>query len=141
MKPHEFIDFSSNLAVQPTASPPKSRTVISRAYYGAFHLACELLIRFGKKPTDRHDAHEWLQRIPCEPARSAGLKLADLLQARKRADYRLADPQTDSQITARQYVLLAREIEALLQSCEAEPHRTAIAAEVKRRQQELTGDV
>lgn len=62
MKPNEFIDFAGNLAVQAATSAPKSRTVVSRAYYGAFHLAGEFLVRMGKAHTDRHDAlfdHRW----------------------------------------------------------------------------------
>lgn len=139
MKPTEFIDFAGNLAMQASTSAPKSRTVVSRAYYGAFHLAREFLVRMGKMPTDRHDAHEWLQQLSPEPARQAGFKLADLCSARKRADYRLADSRAERPDIARQYLVMAREIEVFLQQREAEPRTSIIAAEVQQRQRGLFG--
>jgi hypothetical protein len=42
-----FIVFASRLAVATASGPAGYRSAVSRAYYGAFHLARELLQEFG----------------------------------------------------------------------------------------------
>lgn len=43
----DFIQFAGKIAVLPSSDAAALRTAVSRAYYGAFHLAKELLRDLG----------------------------------------------------------------------------------------------
>jgi len=92
MDPREFIAFAGQITEQ---GRPAARSAVSRAYYGAFHLAIEVLHEFESGPSAAGVAHNFvsniLQNIGVETARVAGSLLANLRGDRVKADYRLED--------------------------------------------------
>jgi hypothetical protein len=94
MNPDDFLVLAKVLGS--CAGEAERRTAISRAYYGAFHLACELVRGCGVTlPNKTPDAHE---KIPwcLQQSQNAGLaatsaKLSSLRQMRNLADYDLAN--------------------------------------------------
>jgi uncharacterized protein (UPF0332 family) len=127
MKPFEFIDFAQHLAVQPATTPALLRSITSRAYYGAFHLAKALIANLGAPPTAKHDAHVWLLASHSEDAHQAGRLLADLNNARIKADYQLEDALAETINFARRSVERAVEVRILLQKCAALPPTEVLA--------------
>ena len=118
MMPFEFIDFAQRLAIQPASTPATLRTVTSRAYYGSFHLAKELLVRLGQPVTGKHDAHAWLVGSKCDEAHQAGRLLAELNNESIKADYDLADRLAETINIARRNVERATDLQNLLKKCE-----------------------
>lgn len=99
MKPAEFLDFATWLALQRTTTPPLLRSVISRAYYGSFHLAAEFIESVTHQTRAKHDAHIWLIDSAFVEAHEAG----------------------------RTCIELARDVQALLQVCAAASPNEVIA--------------
>ena len=125
----DYIDFAAKITV--TYSDAAScRSVISRAYYGEFHLARSLLARLGSQSPKNANAHVFLQRrlMNCghAPAVEAGQLLRDLYADRLNADYGLEKRQVESVGYARAGVVTARRIENLVQSCEQDDVRQQI---------------
>jgi len=118
MKPPEFIDFAQQLAVQAVSTPALLRTVTSRAYYGAFHLAKEFIRSLGLPVTAKHDTHIWLMGSQQQSAHEAGKLLADLNNARINADYKLEEATPELPAFARKSVERARAVQSLLLACE-----------------------
>ena len=127
MKPAEFLDFATWLAVQRTTTPPLLRSVISRAYYGAFHLSAEFIEGVTNQKRAKHDAHIWLIDSAFAEAHEAGRRLEKLNSARIKADYRLADAEPELPSVARTCIELARDVQALLQVCAAASRQDMIA--------------
>lgn len=127
MKPFEFIDFAQHLAIQPATTPASLRSITSRAYYGAFHLAKSLIANLGAPLTVKHDAHVWLLASHSEDAHRAGRLLADLNNARIKADYQLQDSLAETVSFARRSVERAVEVRTLLQKCEGLPPTEVLA--------------
>jgi hypothetical protein len=127
MKPFEFIDLAQHFAVQPAATPALLRSVTSRAYYGAFHLAKELISNLQQPKTSKHDAHVWLTDSKADEAHQAGRILADLNNARIKADYHLDDRSAEAINFARRNVERAVEVRLLLQKCGGLPNASVIA--------------
>src|SRR5437016_4248525 len=86
----DFVRLANRLA---SAGEVEWRTAVSRAYYGAFHLASALLASAECIVPDHPTAHAFVQRrlIECgqEDARRAGSLLRDLHSERRKADYKL----------------------------------------------------
>lgn len=131
MKPPEFIRFAEKLAVQPSPVPAALRSAASRAYYGAYHLTLEFIESLGFSPGYNHDLPRWLANCPLLAARKLGQKLADLQSNRVKADYRLAQLDTESPSFARQSVELATDFERLLKECQPADAPAEIAAHIK----------
>jgi hypothetical protein len=78
------------------------RSAISRAYYAAFHVGCDLLrsLGFTVPRADRAHAHVWLRLSNSghPDVIKAGADLNDLRGARNRADY---DARRDSSVNRR----------------------------------------
>lgn len=95
MDPREFI----SLAIRLSSSPRESdlRTAVSRAYYGAYHVACELLegcgIVLSSKEMYGAEVHRkvrfCLRESASHGAAKAGVKLGSLRDERNQADYDL----------------------------------------------------
>jgi hypothetical protein len=123
MKPDEFIDYAARLAVQPTVVPPQARTITSRAYYGAFHLAARFVANLTQISRSKHDAHVWLMASQHADAHEAGKLLAMLNSRRIKADYRLDESRPELPASARLSVEYARDVQRLLLRCaSALPH-------------------
>lgn len=121
MKPAEFVDFATWLAVQRTTTRPLIRSITSRAYYGAFHAAAEFIENLTHQKRAKHDAHIWLIDSAFADAREAGRRLEKLNSARIKADYRLDDQEPELPAVARTCIELARDVQTLLQACSAVP--------------------
>ncbi len=127
MSPDEFIDYAARLAVQPTAIPPQVRSITSRAYYGAYHLAARFIARLTGVARGKHDAHVWLTASRFADAFEAGRLLATLNTNRIRADYRLEDPSAEHLAYARANVERARDVQRLLLRCASAPVEEVLA--------------
>lgn len=127
MKPGEFIDYAELLAVQPTVVPPQARSITSRAYYGAYHLAARFIASLTNLKHSKHDAHVWLLASQHPDAFEAGKLLAILNSNRIKADYRLEDARVELPASARLNVECARDVQQLLIRCESAPAQEILA--------------
>lgn len=140
MTGEEFLKLASELfAPFVTGSKPANealfRTIVGRAYYGAYHLASEFLEQLGF-PTSTHGAPpEYLQGSREESARQAGSLLANFYQFRRRADYELTNPMTIKDCNSLNFVKdqieRAIKIKSLIAKCKEEPARSLIRAGIE----------
>src|SRR5688500_14353012 len=97
MDPAEFITLSSKLVAMGRAG---ARSAISRAYYGAFHLALEALAEFRVAPAANGRAHNlvplFLDCADSPHADAAASSLKDLYTKRIAVDYRLSDADVET---------------------------------------------
>jgi hypothetical protein len=93
-----FLALAKELLAGP--SDAHCRTAVSRAYYGAFHLACQLVSDCGVKLPRSAAAHEkatqCMQSSKNSDVALAGVKLHSLRRARNSADYSLEDREFDT---------------------------------------------
>ncbi len=106
------------------------RSAVSRAYYGAFHLAREFLEAI-RRPVPRNvNAHvevaRQLQRSGQRDAYRAGSLLGDLHSKRIKADYRLDDQRVGTIPFTELCIETAREIQSAIKACHTEPARGEI---------------
>lgn len=126
MKPAEFIVFAGRVV---SLGPAGARSAISRAYYGAFHVALEVLRELVGEGPGGPKAHvlvpQFLASSHDQDAMLASSLLSDLLGARIRADYRLSNSSVERMILAMDKVESARAVESKLASfaerCRQEP--------------------
>jgi uncharacterized protein (UPF0332 family) len=94
MTGHDFLTVADDLAAGTTEAA--WRSAISRAYYAAFHVAREFLIRLGFRVAtgDRAHAYLWLRLSNTKDpvADACGQLLQDLRSRRNTADYDLSRP-------------------------------------------------
>ncbi|MEX2317988.1 MAG: HEPN domain-containing protein [Pirellulales bacterium] len=100
------------------------RTAVSRAYYGAFHVAHGFLHELGLRPPANANVHGFVQHYlngskHGDACRAASL-LSHLHAARIRADYRLDGPQFSSQQDAMLIVEQAALVVSALNNCRSE---------------------
>jgi uncharacterized protein (UPF0332 family) len=91
------------------------RTAVSRAYYGAYHVARGFLVqRCGIVLSKGADVHQAMQRCLLNSQndllRDAGIRLESLRSERNRADYDLDDPRFTDAVRAQIQIQRAREI-------------------------------
>ena len=116
----DFIDLAADLfAKSRLPSEALCRTIVSRAYYGAFHLARAYFVSLGFPETDQHRFLSDALMASGEPsAVRAGDLLRDLRTARGRADYDIAKPNVSKQVQGLDYLKLqienATDVKALL---------------------------
>lgn len=136
----DFLDVASSLAARPDSSEAFHRTAVSRAYYGAFHLARSLLSGMGFSVGRNHAIPlRWLIVCGEENAREAGKLLTDLQAERIKADYDLATTRFRQRKLAEEFVALAYEIKRLVAACTSEPARSTIKAGIEEYQRKITG--
>jgi len=134
MDGNDFIDFASELSATDGIGPAACRTVVSRAYYGAFHLALALVNEFGFFGRRTDNEHRWVQwhfqncKLPL--AQEIGRALQNLHESRKEADYHLARHQPDSPANATACVLRAEQIRKKLGECRDPQIAAQITAEM-----------
>jgi hypothetical protein len=101
MTGENFIRLAGQLVARPNADEAACRTAISRAYYGAYHLARGVLRSIGFEVSD----HGLVRFCLFESGQPAGIELArdlGLLQnLRIKADYDLHDGDAGNAVTAR----------------------------------------
>jgi hypothetical protein len=124
----DFMHLAGKLAT--SADEASLRSAVSRAYYGAFHLASQFLEEIGRAAPRNTQAHvhvaRKLQGSGQRDAYRAGSLLGDLHTERIRADYRLDDKRVGIAAFARTCVETAYEIRSALIACRAEPARSEI---------------
>jgi uncharacterized protein (UPF0332 family) len=110
MNAEDFIAFAENvLPAQPQGAA--CRSVISRAYYGAFHLANSLLADQGITTDHNHGhlQHDFLysaNALSCE----IGVLLQELHSTRVEADYRLRNRRTENPSLANETLESAKRV-------------------------------
>jgi uncharacterized protein (UPF0332 family) len=114
MKGDEFIRFAGLIVARFSTDEAGLRTAISRAYYGAYHLAIALLNRVCSARLDHGSVRRLLLESGIQAAVHAGRQLGDLQSDRIKADYRLDASMTHS--FARMSVERSLEIQKLLAS-------------------------
>jgi hypothetical protein len=134
---HDFVKLSGRLSGDDPDGEPVWRTSIGRAYYGAFHVALNLLrddlrIVFPSGRNKRSD-HEFVQMAlrnsKDAEADRAGKLLGDLHEYRKNADYDLKTSDHGKQGVAAVSVELATRVCSLLKSCSS--RRSAIKTSIE----------
>ncbi len=127
MDPHDYLDLALEFVSIPDPTPAELRTAVSRAYYGAFNVAVDLLQKMGVKPLFGWEGH----KLVAEALRYSGnLKVAaasreldDLRKARWAADYDMGDIAVEDQRTVQKSVARGKQVIKKLDECAAIPDR------------------
>lgn len=94
MNPRDFLDVAFDLAGE--FREADWRSAISRSYYAAFHVACDLMRQCGFNVPYSGDAHShaWIRLFNSQDAQlaQAGRNLHELRRDRNWADYGLSQP-------------------------------------------------
>jgi uncharacterized protein (UPF0332 family) len=143
MNATEFLDFAGKIAAT-YSDAAACRSAISRAYYGAFHIARSFLDRLGSRPYQNANAHVFVQHrlMNCghNEATRAGRLLQDLFANRLRADYNLPASRVENVDFARTAVEWARRIQSLIESCEQDDASQEIKAGIAEYERRITGE-
>lgn len=127
-----FIQLAGKLAATAAADEATGRSAVSRAYYGAFHLALAFLRELAISVPANAYAHAAVQRYLIASGQSdvqqAGMSLASLHSDRIRADYRLDDPRFEDVRFAKLKVALAHEVRSALEKCLRDENKPLIKA-------------
>jgi uncharacterized protein (UPF0332 family) len=130
MDGHDFIKLAGKLAAKPNADEATYRTSVSRAYYGAFHLAKALLEDLGFTPPTNVNVHgfvrHYLHGSGNADACRAASHLGDLQAARNKADYQLSNPDVGSHAYAVIVVEKAHDIKSALATCSQDKVRATV---------------
>ncbi len=124
MRPEEFIRFAEELSRTSSVSGACCRSVISRAYYGAFlKVQGEIIRPMGIRRRAGGYEHIWLRRILSEANVAVASKIADKLKSlsgySNAADYEINHLRSEELSHAQFCLTLANDIEKLLrQACE-----------------------
>jgi uncharacterized protein (UPF0332 family) len=114
------------------------RTVIGRAYYGAFHLAKAYLDQLGVKTGTHGKPASFLAVSGEAHSLLAGRHLSELYEARRRADYSLSQARVTAECCNLHFVKdqieKAIEVKALLDKCLVEPVRSQVKAGIEANQ-------
>jgi uncharacterized protein (UPF0332 family) len=120
----EFISLAGKLCVNPHVGDAEARyrTAVSRAYYGAFHLAVDFLENeLGESVARNYLAHQFVYRglFGCgdDDARHAARLLNDLRAMRNDADYDSDEARFRIQATAEESVVNAHDVRSSLDAC------------------------
>lgn len=137
----EFLKLASQLFVQSrTPSEALLRTVISRAYYAAYHVALEFLVELGLPETSDHGVPpQWLENSGNVDAIAAGRNLRDLYSARRKADYDLKSARAVRIVQnvdfVRDQIERASDVKSLLERCRSESARSQVAQAIQAHRQ------
>jgi hypothetical protein len=127
MNGEAFIRFAGKIAAM-QVDAASCRSVVSRAYYGAFHIARDFLSQLAVVAPKNANTHVFVQHqlaeSGVEPAMNAASLLADLHTDRIEADYKLQKTNVESSSFARACVERAVQIESALEACR-EPQTSA----------------
>jgi uncharacterized protein (UPF0332 family) len=138
MDPAEYISFAGRVAGIGAAG---ARSAVSRAYYGAFHLAIAVLETFQCAPAQNAGSHQLVSEfLGCSDhpdARKAVRMLRDLHRDRIRADYRLHDSRFESFEFARTAVESAEDARRHLELFREACHEESVLDQLKQAIAEL----
>lgn len=137
----DYLTLARKLAAGATEA--EWRSAVSRAYYAAFHVGCELLraLSFVVPHADRAHSYLWLRLANSthSDVNNAGLSLKHLRGERNRADYDGRSRLTRA-ATAK-YVQFAEEIIRVLDAAALEPTRTQITDAMRGYERDVLKDV
>jgi uncharacterized protein (UPF0332 family) len=140
MNGSDFITLAGKLAVTPT-DEAAHRTAISRAYYGAFHVARSFLLKLGFRPVANASVHAFIRQYlgasGHPEAYFASSELSYLQAARNRADYDLEDTRMASRDFAMKCVEQAHRIVAALDACRRDDARDSIREAITNYEQRV----
>jgi len=126
----DFIVLAGKLAAAPGADEATYRTAVSRAYYGAFHVASSFLAELGFLPLGNANVHAFIRHRLSGSGHAEAIlaadDLGDLQAARNRADYRLEDLHVGLQPHAMVCVERAHRVVSALERCGANEAREVI---------------
>lgn len=134
MDGNDFLALAGKLAATANADEATYRTSVSRAYYGAFHLAKSLLEDLGFTPAANVNVHGFVRHYlngsgnsnACHAARHLG----DLQAARNKADYQLSNPDVATKAFAVLIVEKAHDIRSALMNCTERKAREQLKAAI-----------
>lgn len=133
MLPHEFISVATQLLAG--EGEGRLRSAVSRAYYGAFHLAREFLsdcgIIIGIDALAHRNVRWCLANSNEQFIEKASRLLDTLRESRNEADYKLASTRFRLRSNATGEVQLAVEISALLAPYQADEHKDRVAPNIR----------
>lgn len=119
------------------------RSAVSRAYYGAYNFAVQLLESWGfhvEKGTGGHGKTRYrFSQCGVSDLKDAASKLADLHSRRIDADY-LKKENVGKQKTASLYVNLGEEIVKTFELCIHDPTKTKVIEGIREYDSSLIGD-
>ena len=140
MKPEEFISFANRMAAMlgGKADGAIIRSVVSRSYYGAFHMALDVLKELGCAPRD--DNHGQVRRIfqysGNDDAVAAANTLRDMHGDRIEADYKLTNVKIETCRFAQLAIESASEfssrLNALQQTCSDSALRQQVVSAMRQ---------
>jgi uncharacterized protein (UPF0332 family) len=137
----DFIALAGKFAAMPAAGEATYRTAVSRAYYGAFHVARSFLVELGFEPVGNANVHGFVRHYLNASGHSgaclAASQLSWLQAARNRADYKLGDPGVGFQAFAMVCVEQAHRVVSDLQNCRADEARDSIQQAIAEYEQRI----
>lgn len=142
MDPVDFISLAGRLAAATNAEEAVYRTAVSRAYYGAFHVAASFLAELGFSAPRMANVHVFVQHYlngsGHPSACTAASLLSDLHAARNRADYQLSHFRSGSQAVAKLSVETAHEVRNAVRECSQSPTKEQVQSGISAYVQQIT---
>lgn len=130
MNGEDFVKLAGSLVAGAAADESRFRTAVSRAYYGAFHIAVRVLGEVGFQVKANHAEHreaiDTLASTGIALAVEAGRIIDDLHSSRIVADYRLNKNTFSKRENAKLIVEDAYNATVSLNKCLEEPTRTEL---------------
>jgi len=127
----DFITLAGRWAITPGAGAAQYRSAVSRAYYGAFHVAAQFL---GSLSHDcpEYDGHDFvikcLSNCGVSEAATVGGILRNLRMSRRDADYHLDKSQPETSANAKLCAERASQVQSGVAAC----GDAAISAKIKK---------
>jgi uncharacterized protein (UPF0332 family) len=141
MDGNEFISLAGRLVAGATGDEAACRSAISRAYYGAFHVARAFLKELGFQPVRNANVHAFVRNYFAESghreAYLAAAELSYLQAARNSADYQLDDSRVGTREAAMICVERAHCVVSTLDACRSEAIRQTIRQGIAEYQRKL----
>jgi uncharacterized protein (UPF0332 family) len=128
MNGEEF--FSLAVTLSAGATPAEMRSTVSRAYYGAFHTAADLIRSTGIGLPNSSECHNKVIQVlgAAEDAEVevVSCKIGSLRSTRNRADYDVQEPKYEKKLFAIQQLKLAEEVITSIKASFADPAKTGM---------------
>lgn len=137
-----FLDFARKAIVMHRGMPAAMRSVVSRAYYGIYHLTRRYLEELGFPTPKDESAHRFalvhLANAENEAATDLAALLGEIHERRKRADYDVDDARYETEAFAADTIARADRAARVLECCAAEPVQTTIREGILRYRAKLS---
>ena len=131
MTGHKFINLAVRLASAKSPDEATLRTAVSRAYYGALHIAKAYLLELGFPTTGHGEPWQYLYEGGNKHLSVAAALLSDLQSARVKADYAMQSTAAPTLATVRLQIEAAVRIRDSLGLCADEDTQAAIRKQIE----------